>query len=191
MLAAVPLLALALAGCGIRTTTVPVDAGPAPSQVSCALPKPTDTVQPNTVVRKVYLVCSMQAAEVPRNVVLRPGPVDRLEEVRVLMMQLQRSPLAAEMQAGFVTEVPGSLVVEGPRAGDPKEALRLTQPPDELPSFALAQIVCTLTADKSIAPDGWVVLGGIGVQDGLRRYACTEDLRSRPNAADTAGVQVD
>jgi hypothetical protein len=37
-----PLLALLgvvlLAGCGIRTTSVPVDAGPAPSRVSCAVP---------------------------------------------------------------------------------------------------------------------------------------------------------
>jgi hypothetical protein len=189
--AAVPLLALALAlaGCGIRTTTVPVDAGPAPSRASCALPEATGDLRPDTAVLKIYLVCSMQAAPVPRNVPLRPGPVDRLELVAELMAQLQRPLPAAESRARFVTEVPGSLVVEGPRRGDPAGALRLNEKPADLPSFALAQIVCTLVANDA-APGDTVILGGNGLHDTLRGYTCTQDLRSRPDAADTAGAPV-
>jgi hypothetical protein len=190
-LAAVLLAGLPLAGgCGIRTTTVPVDAGPAPSRVSCAAPRTGGAPESDAIVRQVYLVCSMQTAPVKRSVPQRQGRVDRLSQVRELVAQLQRSPLSAETQAGFSTEVPGSLEVTGPYRDDPKEALRLNQAVDELPSFALAQIVCTLAADLAVTADGTVVLGGNDQDSRLRRYSCTPDLRTRPDAADSAGTAV-
>lgn len=190
-LAAVLCTALPLiGGCGIRTTTVPVDAGPAPSRVSCAAPRAGGAPETDTVARQVYLVCSMQTAPVKRSVPLRQSRTDRLTQVRELVAQLQRSPLSAETQAGFSTEVPGSLEVIGPYRDDPKETLRLNQAVDELPSFALAQIVCTLTADTSVTADGSVVLGGDDPDSKPRRYSCTPDLRTRPDAADSAGTAV-
>jgi hypothetical protein len=187
VLAATPLLA----GCGIRTTTVPVDAGPAPSRVSCEAPKAPATPEPDAVVRRVYLVCSMQIAPVSRAVPVRDGLIDRVTQVRELVSQLQISPQPDETKAGFSTAVPGTLVVTGPAKGDPKDALRLNMAVDELPSFALAQLVCTLTANKLIAPDGEVVFGGPSPDTKLRSYSCTSDLRSRPDAADTAGTPVE
>lgn len=187
VLAALPLLT----GCGIRTTTVPVDAGPAPSRVSCAVPRAGGTApEPDTVARPVYLVCSQQAAPVSRNVPIRDGSTDRLAQVRILLGQLQRSPLSAEAQAGFSTEVPGNLEILGPFKGDPKGALRLSQPLDELPSFALAQLVCTLAANPLIAPGHALILGGSGAGTAVRGFTCTPDLRTRPDAADSAGTAV-
>jgi hypothetical protein len=187
LLAVLPLIG----GCGIRTTTVPVDAGPAPSRVSCAVPRGSSAPEPDAVMRQVYLVCSMQTAPVKRSVAVRQGQIDRISQVRELVAQLQRSPLAGETQAGFSTAVPGNLEVLGPFRGDPKEALRLSQPVDEMPSFALAQIVCTLAGDATVSSDHSVVLGGDSPQSTLRRYTCTPDLRTRPDAADTAGTLVD
>jgi hypothetical protein len=106
-----------------------------------------------------------------------------------LLTQLQVSPLSAESKAGFSTAVPGSLYIARPIAGDTKGALRLSQPVDELPSFALAQIVCTLTADPQVAPSHAIILGGPGT-DQLRRYTCTTDLQIDPDAAESAGTPV-
>ncbi|MBY8881931.1 hypothetical protein K7862_30495 [Streptomyces sp. PLK6-54] len=182
-----------LAGCGIRTTSVPVDAGPAPSRVSCAPPKATADPGPDTVSRQVYLVCSMQLAPVSRNV-----PVRDIGNVRTslagqatqLIRQLEQSPRNAESQAGFSTAVPASTEIAPLHAGDPADALRLNQELDDLPSFALAQIICTLTADAGMAPDHSVLLGGQAPGDPLRRYTCTSDLRTRPDAGDDAGTVV-
>lgn len=186
LLAALP----ALGGCGIRSTTVPVDAGPAPSRVSCAVPRASNAPETDAVIREVYLVCSNQTAPVKRSVPLRQGRFDRLSQARELLAQLQRSPLSGEAQAGFSTAVPGNLAVLGPHKGDPKEALRLNQALDELPSFALAQIVCTLTGDAAVTSDHSVVLGDDASAARLRRFTCTPDLRTRPEAADSAGTAV-
>jgi hypothetical protein len=185
-LGALPLLT----GCGIRTTTVPVDAGPAPSRVSCAVPRATTSPAQDSVVRQVYLVCSMQTAPVPRAVPVRQGRIDRIGQVRELLAQVQRSPLTAEAKAGFSTAVPGSLVVTGPLRGDPAQTLRLSQPADELPSFALAQIICTLAADPVVSPTQTVLIGGPAPGSAIRSYTCTSDLRTRPDAADGAGTAV-
>ncbi|HEY5832767.1 hypothetical protein [Streptomyces sp.] len=191
LLVAGALLAAPLTGCGIRTTTVPVDAGPAPSRTSCAVPHAGTAPEAETVVRQVYLVCGLQITPVRRSVPRRAGAFDRIAEVRELLAQLQRGPLTAESQAGFSTAVPATLAVAGPRATDPRDTLRLSQPLDELPSFALAQIVCTLTAaGTQIAPDRTVTLAGSPPSTTARVYTCTPALRTTPDPADTAGVPV-
>jgi hypothetical protein len=187
LLVALPLAA----GCGIRTTSVPVDAGPAPSRVSCAVPKPQNSPgATDAQVEQVYLVCGMQTTPVPRTVQVRPRRADRVEQVRELVAQLQRSVLGPEAKAGFTTAVPGTLEVAGPDPGDPADALRLGQPIEDLPSFALAQIVCTIGVSPLASPGHSVVLGGAEQGSKVRRYTCTADLRTRPQAADTAGTVV-
>src|SRR4051794_6450291 len=139
-----------LAGCGIRSTSVPVDAGPAPSRVSCAPPKAQASPDPDTVSRQIYLVCSMQLAPVARNVPVRDvGNVKTslAAQATQLIRQLEQSPRSAESQAGFSSAVPASTEIAPRHGGDPGSALRLNQELDDLPSFALAQIICTLTAD--------------------------------------------
>lgn len=182
--------ALLAGGCGIRTTTVPVDAGPAPSRLSCLVPRVGTAPESATALRQVYLVCAAQVTPVKRSVAVPARPSDRLTSVRALLDQLRREPLTAETRSGFATAVPPSLAVTGPWKGDPRGALRLSQPLDELPSFTLAQIVCTFAAATDLFPARTVVLGGSAAGP-PRAYTCTPDLRTRPNAADTAGVPVD
>jgi hypothetical protein len=183
-------MAALLTGCGIRSTSVPVDAGPAPSRVSCEAPKAPTTPEPNSVIRPVYLVCSMQIAAVSRSVPARDSRFDWTTQATELVAQLQMSPRAGEGKAGFSTAVPGALWITAPAKGDPKDSLRLNQAPDELPSFALAQLVCTLTANPQIAPHRQVILGGPPPDGKLRSYSCTPGLRTDPEAADTAGTAV-
>ncbi|MBA0054200.1 hypothetical protein E0L36_26105 [Streptomyces sp. AJS327] len=196
-----PLLAVAvfgtlLAGCGIRATSVPVDAGEAPSRVACVRPddsapdgpggreddgaapersesgeaetgkKPSDRPggakgsQRDTA--RVYLVCGARVAPVERTVPVPEGrpAAARLPMARKLLAELRKEPESGEGRAGFETAVPDDLRVEAGAAGDPKEALRLSQPPGELRNFALAQIVCTF-ADTPVGDgDGGVTLGG-------------------------------
>lgn len=192
LLGAALLTLLPLAGgCGIRSTTVPVDAGPAPTRVSCQVPKVRDS--PNlgdSALVRVYLVCGGQVTPVQRVVPVRRQVAGRPAQVRELVAQLQRSVLGEEAKAGFDTRVPGTLEVLGPREGDPQDALRLSQPLADLPSFALAQIVCTLADSPYATAGGTVVLGGSAQNSEARSYTCTPELRTRPQAADSAGVKV-
>ncbi|WP_369203730.1 hypothetical protein [Streptomyces sp. PU-14G] len=202
-------LASVAAGCGIRATSVPVDAGAAPSRVGCVLPgdheSPHDAGGAQAVVR-VYLVCGSRVSPVEREVRMPDGrsSAQRLPVARKLLQELQRQPRTLEGAAGFETAVPDDLTVEGAADGDPDEALRLSSPPDELPSFALAQLVCTYADTAAADADDGVVLGGpAGSSPGdgdeeaaeetaapLKRYECGTQLRTRPEAAETAGTEV-
>lgn len=192
--AALALAALtAVSGCGIRTTEVPVDAGAAPSRVSCHAPEPTTpSGAADSMAVGVYLVCSQQAAVVRRILAVRPQTTpraDRTALARLLLGQLQHNPSVPETDAGFSTEVPGNLEVTGPLREDPPNALRLSQPPAELPAFALAQIVCTFTGSAA-SEDGLTVMLGGSDAEPVKRYACTPELRTEPTAADSAGTAV-
>ncbi|MFG2303037.1 hypothetical protein [Actinacidiphila glaucinigra] len=192
-----PLLALLgvvlLAGCGIRTTSVPVDAGPAPSRVSCAVPdeeasaSATASASPRGLAARVYLVCSAQVAGVNRSV--RTEGLDQLGVAVLLLRELQRKPRGGESSAGFTTAVQGDLAVEGPRRDDPRESLRISAPLSDLPPFALAQLVCTYAGTGAAAGSGGVLLGGSD-DTPVRRFTCTGDLRTDPEAAETAGTAV-
>ncbi|WP_406268283.1 hypothetical protein OH779_25125 [Actinacidiphila glaucinigra] len=192
-----PLLALLgvvlLAGCGIRTTSVPVDAGPAPSRVSCAVPdeeasaSATASASPRGLTARVYLVCSAQVAGVNRSV--RTEGLDQLGVAVLLLRELQRKPRGGESSAGFTTAVQGDLAVEGPRRDDPRESLRISAPLSDLPPFALAQLVCTYAGTGAAAGSGGVLLGGSD-DTPVRRFTCTGALRTDPEAAETAGTAV-
>lgn len=192
-LTAVAALAAA-AGCGVRPTSVPVDAGPAPSRASCAAPEgrtPSER-QDDTVAGEVHLVCGSRVLAVHRTVRLPrdANPTDRLDVARALLHELQRQPTGAEAKAGFTTDVPDGLRVTGPREGDPSTALRLSSEPTELPAFALAQLVCTYAGTAAGGTDRSVVLGG-PAPDSARpylRYECDSALRTDPKVAQTAGV---
>lgn len=188
-LAALPLL---LAGCGIQPTSVPVDAGAAPSRVACVLPDdgPTTAAPRHTVVR-VYLVCGSRVSPVQRSVRLPEGEA---EVAAALLETLSADPGAEERAAGFASQVPAELKVAPGTPADPPGTLRLSVTPSGLPPFALAQIVCTFAETEAAAPEeGTVILAGPAdspLPEPPRRIACTGELRNTPDAADTAGTPV-
>ncbi len=179
-LAAVLAAAALASGCGIRTTTVPVDAGAAPSRVPCRLSSSdAATRSPDSVSAEVYLVCASQLVTVDR-----PMPADAVgaapvEVARALLKEVQQAPPASERRAGFTTAVPAGLRVDPSRDGDPAGALRLSSQPEDLSAEALAQLVCTYAESKSLVQDGSVVLGGPGDYP-PRGYLCTSQTKSRP-----------
>ncbi|GAB2798345.1 hypothetical protein [Streptomyces daliensis] len=190
--------ALLLAGCGIRATSVPVDAGAAPSRVGCVMPvdraddDSADAAKGNPQVR-IYLVCSSRVSHVERRVDLPDGTTDkdRLTAARTLLNELQAEPYPEEHAAGFETAVPRDLEAEAPSEGDPDATLRLSTAPDELPAFALAQIVCTYANTPAGDAEKSVTLGGPAKADEPpRRYECETALRTQPEAARTAGTRV-
>ncbi|MEV5984450.1 hypothetical protein AB0L85_05445 [Streptomyces sp. NPDC052051] len=182
---AVPLLAVLLAGCGIRPTQVPTEFGPAPSRVPCALSGTDLSAQSaGGLPVQVFLLCSSQLVATDRSVRIPDGPAEGQRRVQVaqgLLDQLAAQPPAGEAQAGYSTDVLGGIRVSGPRGKDPEDTFRLSTPPEDLGSYALAQIVCTFAgSEATAAEDGSVVLGGPGRP--LRRYECTTQVRSRPGA---------
>lgn len=227
--AALLALAGALGGCGIRSTSVPVDAGAAPSRVSCftptappasassaassatgtaASPSPSrvpPSSQPSSPPSSpypspsasaavwVYLVCDGEVTPVRRALPAVSAYGDaarRLATARALLDVLQSAPGDEESASGFGTDVPGDLDVAGPLPGDPATALRLSDAREQLPSFALAQIVCTFAGTPAEAgPDGTVVLGFAGGGAALR-FSCSRVLRDQPDAARTAGTAI-
>ncbi|WP_329147092.1 hypothetical protein OIU91_16365 [Streptomyces sp. NBC_01456] len=188
--AALAALALAAAGCGIRGTSVPVDAGGAPSRVSCKAPATAPAPgPPGTTQATVYLVCGSALAQVERTVTLPKGASaadPRLPTARALLGELQRRPSADEEQAGFSSALPPHLKVTGPRAGDPSDALRLSIRPDDLPSFALAQLVCTYGASTALGRTHAAVLAGPG-DETAHRFDCSADVLAHPDIAENAG----
>ncbi|MER6567085.1 hypothetical protein ABT288_13015 [Streptomyces sp. NPDC001093] len=192
-LLALPLLGLLVSGCGIRATQVPTDFGAAPSRVPCSLAGPDRATQSaQGVPVQVFLLCGASLVTVDRTVGVPEGTPDARRRVIVaqrLLDQLAASPSAAERSAGYTTYVPGGLTVRGPGHGDPEDALHLSTPPSRLTSYALAQLVCTLSDSAATEGDGSVILGGPD-NGPLRRYACTADVRDRPGSVEPPSSEV-
>lgn len=181
-LLALPLLAVLAAGCGIRSTEVPTDFGPAPSRVRCSLSESAQASGGLAV--QVFLLCGSSLVAVDRTVRVPDGTEDSARRVLVaqgLLDQLAEAPSAAEREAGYQTYLRGGTTVSGPRPKDPEDALRLSTPPSELSRFALAQLVCTFSDSAAAEGDGSVILGGPGTAP-LRRYDCTDEVRSQPSS---------
>lgn len=173
---------LTLTGCGIRTTQVPVDAGPAPSRVPCETTGANFAQsRPETMPVRVYLACASQLKSVDRTADLPmvAGDEGRVRVAQALLAQLRVEPSDAEREAGFDTAVRGPMMISGPRQGDPEGTLRLSRQPEDLPTTALAQIVCTFAESRAAAPGGAVVLGGPGEYP-PRGYTCSEAIKDRP-----------
>jgi hypothetical protein len=184
-LAVLPVLAVLLAGCGIRSTEVPTDYGPAPSRVRCSLAEPggPDPAAPGLPVR-VFLLCGSSLVSVDRTVRVPDGAADSARRVLVaqgLLDQLAAPPSATEKQAGYTTDVRAGISVKGPRPGDPEDTLRLGTAPGGLTSYALAQVVCTFSDSAAAEGDGSVILAGPGDR-APRRYTCTDEVRARPGS---------
>ncbi|WP_328901925.1 MULTISPECIES: hypothetical protein [unclassified Streptomyces] len=188
-LAGAALCAVLAAGCGIRTTSVPVDAGAAPSRVPCAMPAEDAAAQAGQGIPvQVYLVCAAQLVTVDRAVQVQEAESDRPAVASELLDELRRQPTADERQAGFSTDVPGTLRVFAPRPGDAKDALRLNEQPEDLPAEALAQVVCTFADSEALTPGDTVTLGGPGDYP-ARGYLCTAETKASPKAMpSTVGV---
>ncbi|MET9954627.1 hypothetical protein ABZ135_24210 [Streptomyces sp. NPDC006339] len=174
--------AVLLAGCGIRTTSVPVDAGPAPSRVPCSVADGAGASAQGAPLR-VYLLCGAQLEAVERRSPLPEEKVsgDPVRTASALLAQLQSEPSEEERQAGFATAVKGPLRVGGGHRGDPAGTLRLSRQPEDLPPTVLAQIVCTFAESAAGAGGTSVVLGGPGKYE-PRRYGCTRELKERPES---------
>ncbi|MFF4402369.1 hypothetical protein [Streptomyces sp. NPDC001480] len=189
----VPVLAALLTGCGIRATQVPTDFGAAPSRVPCSLTQPDLTTQSSHGVPvQVFLLCGSSLVTVDRSVRVPDGTADARRRVIVaqaLLDQLAQSPSAGEKDAGYATYVRGGTTVGGPRPKDPEDALRLSTAPGRLTPYALAQIVCTFSDSAAAEGDGSVILGGPG-REPLRRYECTDDVRSQPGTAKPPSSEV-
>ncbi|GAA2441249.1 hypothetical protein ACFPFX_06080 [Streptomyces mauvecolor] len=182
-------LGTAATGCGIRPTSVPVDAGPAPSRVPCEVPDGAVAPQFEGVTVQVYLVCGAQLVTAQRSVRMpeNKGAEDRLRFAQALLDELIAQPSGDEKDAGFTTEVKGPLTVTAAHKNDPPGALRLSRNPQDLSSLALSQVVCTYAENTPTAPGSQqVVLGGPG-EDPARGYTCTSEMKSRPDSAATLG----
>ncbi|MFF4112385.1 hypothetical protein ACFY0P_02715 [Streptomyces sp. NPDC001714] len=192
-LLAVAGLALALSGCGIRATEVPTDFGGAPSRVPCSMTQPDVSAQDERGVPvQVFLLCGSSLVTVDRQVRVPDGSAAAKRRVIVaqgLLDQLAETPSAAEKEAGYTTNVRGGMSVWGPRAGDPDDTLRLSTSPPQLTSYALAQIVCTLSDSAAAEGDGSVILGGPG-REPLRRYECTDAVRNSPSGSRPPSTEV-
>ncbi|QNE79207.1 hypothetical protein F0344_12905 [Streptomyces finlayi] len=186
--ATVTAVAALAAGCGIRSTSVPVDAGAAPSRVPCRTPAHDVTSQAlEDIEVQVYLVCASQLMTVNRSVRLDSAEPDRIRVARVLLDELQKAPSADERQAGFSTGVPTGLRVSAARADDPAGTLRLNEQPEDLPAEALAQIVCSYADSETLVTGGTVVLGGPG-DYAPRGYPCASETKTRPGEVPTLGA---
>ncbi|MFD5588149.1 hypothetical protein ACFWII_30640 [Streptomyces sp. NPDC127063] len=192
-LLALPVLAVLAAGCGIRATEVPTDFGAAPSRVRCSLSEPELSTQSSRGVPvQVFLLCGSSLVAVDRVVRVPEGAADSKRRVLVaqgLLDQLAETPSAAEREAGYSTDVRGGMTVSGPGAHDPEDALRLSTAPSALTSYALAQIVCTFSDSAAAEGDGSVILGGPSGEP-LRRYACTNAVRTRPGTKEPPSTDV-
>ncbi|NUK24460.1 hypothetical protein HRW23_04070 [Streptomyces lunaelactis] len=175
-----------IGGCGIRSTQVPVDAGPAPSRVPCEVSggSVTPQAQQQGVPVRVYLVCASQLESVDRTAEIpeQKATGSRLRFAQALLDQLIEAPSDPEQEAGFATYVRGPLVLSGAREGDPAGTLRLSRQPEDLPASALAQIVCTFAESVAAATDGSVLLGGPG-KYAPRGYQCSAGTKERPEEA--------
>ncbi|WP_103533489.1 hypothetical protein [Streptomyces sp. SM11] len=179
-LAAVLAAAALASGCGIRTTSVPVDAGAAPSRVPCRLSSSDVTTRsPDRVSAEVYLVCASQLVTVDRPVTADAVGTDPVAVARALLKEVQQAPPASERRAGFTTAVPAGLRMDPARDGDPAGTLRLSSQPEDLSAEALAQLVCTYAESETLVRDGSVLLGGPGDYP-PRGYLCTSQTKSRP-----------
>ncbi|MFF2374228.1 hypothetical protein ACFVUW_07570 [Streptomyces xiamenensis] len=189
---AAALLALAGAtGCGIRSTNVPVDAGPAPSRASCDTTMDTSGTDGTVLTggAEVFLVCGTRVEAVSRTVDTAAVGSDRLRMATVLLTELQNDPGGDEQAAGFTSAVPLDLAVSGPVGDDPETVLRLSQRPSELPAFALAQIICTFAGVEGLGNGHAVVLGGPADSPDPRpqTYPCSAAMRHSPESAPSVG----
>lgn len=185
LLAGVAALAAVVSGCGVRTTSVPVDAGGAPSRMSCSPPPAASAAAESgdVVPARVYLVCASGLVAVDRTVRLPgdKGQVGRVVLAQALLDALREQPSDTERQAGFTTYVQGTLSVSAGRDGDPAGALRLSRQPEDLPPSALAQLVCTYAEYEAVSVNGTAVLGGPGDYP-VRRYVCDRSVKERPES---------
>ncbi|MFJ1973369.1 hypothetical protein ACIO93_32410 [Streptomyces sp. NPDC087903] len=192
-LLALPLLAALLTGCGIRSTEVPTDFGPAPSRVRCSLSEPDVSAQAaRGLPVQVFLLCGSSLVTVDRTVRVPDSAADSRRRVLVaqgLLDELAANPSAPEKEAGYTSDVRGGMTVGGPRPKDPDDTLRLSTRPGDLTSYALAQIVCTFSDSAAAEGDGSVILGGPGTE-APRRYECTDEVRARPGTTEPPSTEV-
>jgi hypothetical protein len=171
---------LLVTACGVRSTDVPVDAGPAPTVATCDAPEASDAVS-------LYLVCGSRVEAVQRPVPADEETGDRVLLANVLLTELQSKPPPQEREAGFTSSVPEELRATEPDTADPERLVRLNQHPEELTAVAKAQIVCTFANFQALSDGTVVTLGGPAADERRtwREYTCATSLRHLPEAVHT------
>ncbi|MEO3754199.1 hypothetical protein ABGB06_26695 [Streptomyces sp. B6B3] len=171
-------LVAGVAGCGIRSTEVPVDGGPAPTRASCDAPAAHNGTE-------VYLVCGSQVESVVRAVDLPPGKDGPVEVANELLLELKSNPAEEEQAAGFRTEVPANLWVTGGAGDSESPVIRLSQGPGQLPVSALVQIICTFARNEVLGNGHSVMLSGPPASPSStpKTYLCSATVRESPEAA--------
>ncbi|MFC7217336.1 hypothetical protein ACFQLX_03995 [Streptomyces polyrhachis] len=163
-------LAALLAGCGIRPTSVPVDAGSAPSRARCGV-KPPPVPREDARLRDVFLVCGPKLALVRRKLEqTAPGAGEQRTAHEELLHYLTTELTPSERADGYTTQVE-RIAVLPPHRGDPARAVRFDHDPEQLSKEGLAQLVCTFAA---LSDDRKALLGTAGR---LRTYTCTSEVR--------------
>ncbi|MFD6426389.1 hypothetical protein [Streptomyces sp. NPDC060198] len=173
------------AGCGIRSTSVPVDAGAAPSRVPCRTAGTDSGAQTAEDRVRVYLVCASELVAADRTIADTDRRGGRLGVARAVLAQIRQTPLSGERRAGFTTAVPSDLTVGDGNDDDPAGALRLSTQPEDLSAEALAQVVCTFAEEGALVTGGGVLLGGPSDGYAPRAYLCTEETKARPQNVPT------
>jgi hypothetical protein len=181
---AATLLAVATAGCGIRSTDVPVDGGPAPTRATCDVPTEAEDST------EVYLVCGSRVESVQRAVDLSRHGEDVIALANALLDELRAVPAHEEQAAGFRTDVPPNLEVTGPVGDGPEPELQLSQGPGDLPVSALVQIICTFAHSDPLGDGEAVVLSGPpgSSTERPKSYACSATVRASPGSAHNPGL---
>ncbi|OIV38568.1 hypothetical protein BIV57_04740 [Mangrovactinospora gilvigrisea] len=138
----------ALAGCGIRPTAYPVDAGAPAGRADCpSASRPTAEAAAATESASVlYLVCGDRLATVARLTDTPPTAAS-------LLYLLRQEALP------YTTAVPQGLSTADAKDGDPAGAIRLSTDPARLSGWARAQLVCTFATNLHRGTGG-IPLGG-------------------------------
>lgn len=167
---AAAVLAAALAGCGIRSTDGPINAGEPAKR-----PAPGTATTAPVAQHQIYLIREGRPQPVPRGDavdiqvpapgatrIAAPGDPLRMSLIDRLLRELAKGPSSAEAAQGWTTAVPaGGIGLAEPQPGDPADLVRLdVDNVAALNPLALGQIVCTL--QRAAKTEGLPLAGRTG-----------------------------
>ncbi|HSA52716.1 MAG TPA: hypothetical protein VLH10_21735 [Yinghuangia sp.] len=188
---------LLVAGCGIRATEGPINAGDPARRPSTQ----GNTASPGTANHAIYLIRDGRPQAVQRGgAVVLPTPArntmrptsphdpERWSLIVRLLLELGQGPSADEAAQGWSTALPpGGVKPADPLPNDPVELVRLDLASlDALDPLALGQIVCTLQHAAKSHPISFGARQGPGVAQDCAAFGSTP--AAPPTAARTAAT---
>lgn len=189
--------ALLVAGCGIRATEGPINAGDPARRPST----PGNGAGPGTSKHAIYLVRDGRPQAVQRGgaVVLptpdlntarptSPNDPERRSLIVRLLLELGQGPSAEEAAQGWSTALPpGGVKPADPLPGDPVDLVRLDVASlGALDPLALGQIVCTLQHAAKSHPIKFGARTGAGAAQNCASFETPSAAAPRPTRATAA-----